>query len=196
MLSFRIIMERKSWEAVTDRRGLPSWTLEQSEAMYILYWIPFRDATKKLSNVVWTTSGPGRHKSFTHMEHLGRGWPRGFGALISSPHSWIFTSVSVGSRSRSYLFTSVTGQIGVHTVPKYGAKPIRFVMLLFRVGAAQLHFVRETASQLSFLRVNRSPIRYDFRSGACITIEISKIRKFSSYPTPLPKKKRLEVIIL
>ena len=37
----------------------------------------------------------GRHKSLTHIEHRAGagGWPRGFGALKSSPHSWIFTSV-------------------------------------------------------------------------------------------------------
>ena len=53
-------------------------------------------------------------------------WPRGFGALIdSSPHSWIFTSVPVGSSRHSYLFTAATGRIGVHFAPKYGKKPIR-----------------------------------------------------------------------
>ena len=59
-------------------------------------------------------------------------WPRGFGALNSSPHSWIFTSGSVGSSPRCYLFTSATGRIGVHTAPKYGKKPIRYLTLHFR----------------------------------------------------------------
>ena len=62
--------------------------------------------------------GPGRHKSFTHIEtSRRRGWPRGFGALNSSPHSRIFTFVSVGSTPRSYLFISATGRIVVHTAP-------------------------------------------------------------------------------
>ena len=38
-------------------------------------------------------------------------WPRGIGALNSSPHSWMFTSVSVGSDLGSYEFTSRTGWI-------------------------------------------------------------------------------------
>ena len=38
---------------------------------------------------------PGWHKSFTHIQHRRCSWPRGFGALNSSPHSLIFTSVSV-----------------------------------------------------------------------------------------------------
>ena len=59
-------------------------------------------------------------------------WPRGFGALNSSPHSWIFTTGSVGSSPRSYLFTFVTGRKGVHTAPKYGTKPLRYVTLHFR----------------------------------------------------------------
>ena len=56
--------------------------------------------------------GPGRHKSFPHIEtSRRRGLPRGFGALNSSPHSRIFTFVSEGSSPRSYLFISATGRI-------------------------------------------------------------------------------------
>ena len=70
--------------------------------------------------------GPGRYKSFTHIEtSRRRGWPGGFGALNSSPHSRIFTSVSVGSSPRFYLFISVTVRIVVHTAPKCGTKPLR-----------------------------------------------------------------------
>ena len=61
-----------------------------------------------------------------------RGWPTGFGALNSSPDSLLFTSASQGSSPRSYLFTFVTGRMGVHTAPKYGAKPIQYVTLDFR----------------------------------------------------------------
>ena len=50
----------------------------------------------------------------THRTSCRGGWPRGFGELNSSPHSWIFAPVSVGSSRHSYLFTSVTGLIGVH----------------------------------------------------------------------------------
>ena len=74
--------------------------------------------------------GPGRPKSFTHIEH--RAGARGFAALNSSSHSRIFTFVSVGSSPRFYLFISATGRIGVHTAPKCGTKRIRYVMLHFR----------------------------------------------------------------
>ena len=64
-------------------------------------------------------------------------------ALIPSPHSRMFTSVSVGSILRSYLFTSTTTvRIGVHSAPKYGTETIRYVTLLFRYwcGAASLRY--------------------------------------------------------
>ena len=59
-----------------------------------------------------------------------------------SPHSWILSSVSVGSSPRSYLFTSATGRKGVNTAPKYGTKPIRYVtlhVLDWRVAASRRH---------------------------------------------------------
>ena len=47
-----------------------------------------------------------------------RGCPRGFAKLNPSPHSWIFTSISVDSSPHSYLFTStVVLPIPIHTVP-------------------------------------------------------------------------------
>ena len=64
-------------------------------------------------------------------------------ALIPSPHSRMFTSVSVGSILHSYLFTSATTvRIGVHSAPKYGTETIRYVTLLFRYwcGAASLRY--------------------------------------------------------
>ena len=53
---------------------------------------------------------------------------------------WCIKFASVGSNPRFYLFTSATGRIGVHTPPKYGTKPIRYVILHFRDrrGAASL----------------------------------------------------------
>ena len=62
------------------------------------------------------------------------------GALNSSSHSLILFSVSAGSSPGSYLFISATGQIGVHTPPKYGIKPIHDVTPHFqgRQGAASL----------------------------------------------------------
>ena len=51
----------------------------------------------------------------THWTSYRGGWPKGFGALNSNPHSWIFASVSVSFRPRPYLFTSATDRRGVHT---------------------------------------------------------------------------------
>ena len=50
---------------------------------------------------------------------------------------WCTKFASVSSNPR---FTSATGRIGVHTAPKYGTKPIRYVTLHFRErrGAASL----------------------------------------------------------
>ena len=50
---------------------------------------------------------------------------KGFGALSSSPHSWMFTSVSVGSNPRPYLFATATVRMGVYTAPKYITKAIQ-----------------------------------------------------------------------
>ena len=51
------------------------------------------------------------NKSYTHIQCRGRavGGDRGFSELNPSPHASLFTSVSVESSPRSYLFTSVTG---------------------------------------------------------------------------------------
>ena len=50
------------------------------------------------------SNGPGLHMSLSHIEHCaGMVCLRGFGALNSSPHFRIFTSVSVGSSPHSYL---------------------------------------------------------------------------------------------
>ena len=107
-----------------------------------------------------------------------RGWPRGFGALNSSSHSWIFTSVSVSSSPRSYLFTSARGRIGFHTPSKYGTKPPRYVTLHFRDrrGFAP----SDIAPKSSSLSVNRRPIRYDFCGGAKAirySVEVALISK-------------------
>ena len=72
----------------------------------------------------------------------------------------------MGSSPRSYLFTSATRRIGVHTAQKYGIKPIRYVTLHFEISAAQIRSVTETAPPQPFFSVNRSPSRYGFRSGA------------------------------
>ena len=54
-----------------------------------------------------------------------------FGELNASPHSSIFTSVSVDSSPRSYLFTSMVG-VQVQTAPKRGTEPLGYVTLHLR----------------------------------------------------------------
>ena len=102
--------------------------------------------------------------SNTYQTSCRRGWPRGFGALNSSAHSSIFTSVSVGYRPRSYLFTSVTGQ-GVHTAPKKAQNQLSDMWRsTFEINAAQLRSFTEVAPPQPLSSVN-SPIRYDFRGS-------------------------------
>ena len=84
---------------------------------------------------MWTATAQNWSKSVTHIERrAGAVGPRGFGKLNPSPHSWIFTSVSGDSSSRFYLFTSATVRIAVHSTPKCGTEPIRYVTLHFLDG--------------------------------------------------------------
>ena len=125
-------------------------------------------APRKAIRYSMNSSVPG-HKSFTRTSNITsarlgeRDWCMKF-----SPHSCKFTSVSVGSSPRSYLFTSAKGRLGIHTAPKYAKKKtIRYVTRLFRDlrGAASLA-VTEIALLQPFLCVNRSPVQYDFHGGA------------------------------
>ena len=75
---------------------------------------------------------------YKHQTSCRSGWQRGFGELNPSPYSWIFSSISVGPSPLSYLFTSATSRIPVHTAPKWGTEPIRYVTLHVRDQQAQL----------------------------------------------------------
>ena len=78
----------------------------------------------------------------THRTSCRGGWPRGFGELNSSPHS--------------YLFTSVTGRIGVHcTKVWHKTYPTCDAPLSRSAGPAQLRPVTENALPQPFLCVNR-----------------------------------------
>ena len=105
-------------------------------------------------------NGPRRHKSFTHIEHRACGLPRGFGALNSSPH-W------VAGLTPTYLLPA-TGQIGVPTASKYGAKPIPYVTLHFRDRHDANSLRRRNRAATTVLVCEQKPyrlIRYDFRGG-------------------------------
>ena len=80
-----------------------------------------------------TSNGTGLEQVVhTHRTSCRSNWPRRTGALNLSPHSWIFTSVSVGSSRRSYLFTSAAFGITVHSPLKCGTEPVRYRTLHFR----------------------------------------------------------------
>ena len=78
-------------------------------------------------------NGPGQHNSnHKHQKSRRRGWPRWFGVIkFQSSLLNIYFRLS-GSGPRSYLFTSSTGHIGVHTALKYGTKPIGYMTVHFR----------------------------------------------------------------
>ena len=89
----------------------------------------------------------------THRTSCRGGWPRGFGELNSSPHS--------------YLFTSVTGRIGVHcTKVWHKTYPTCDAPLSRSAGPAQLRPVTENALPQPFLCVKRCPFWHDFGGGA------------------------------
>ena len=97
---------------------------------------------------MWTATSPSGKNSFTHRTSCRRDWPRSFCALNPSRLSWIFTSVLVGSNPRSYLSTSATVWIPVHTALKSDTEPIRYVTLHFRdqCGAASLRHKNRAAT--------------------------------------------------
>ena len=72
--------------------------------------------------------GPGLEQ-VVHTHRTSCGWLTGFGELNYSPHSFIFTSISVVSRARFHLFTSCTIRIPVHTAKKSDTGPIPSVKL-------------------------------------------------------------------
>ena len=94
----------------------------------------------------------------THRTSYRSGWPGGFGELNSSLHSGIFTSVSVDSISLSYLSTSSTVRVPVHTATKLGTKWLSDMWRSnLEIGAEQLCPVTKIAPKSPLLCLNRSP---------------------------------------
>ena len=110
---------------------------------------------------------PGAAKTRSHTLNIvavswRRDWPRGFGAFNSSHHYWIFISFLVGSNYRSYLSTSATVWIPVHTRERVTQNLSDMLLSTFVISAAQLRYVTKIALLQPFLCVKRRPIRYDF----------------------------------
>ena len=109
-----------------------------------------RSARSKRSNLICRVS---LHLCFTQIEDragvVGR---EKFGDLNSSPRYWNFTSVPVDSSPHSYLFTSCRVRIPVHTAPRCGKDPNRYVSLYFRdrCGATSLRY--RNSVKITFLK--------------------------------------------
>ena len=97
------------------------------------------------------------------------GWLRRFGSLHPNPHSWIFTSLTVDSSSLSYLFTSATVRIPVHTTSNCGTEAIRYVTLQFsrsaRGGSFALLQYKSRTNHRPYVWREVLYIRYHFRAG-------------------------------
>ena len=66
--------------------------------MFTLYWKAFRGATRSHPVYSMNSNGLGAAQVVhTHQTSCWRAWPKGLGALISSPHSWIFTACCNGN---------------------------------------------------------------------------------------------------
>ena len=112
---------------------------------------------QKLSGILWTTTARGITSC---IKHRACGWPRWFGALNSSPH-W------VAGLTPTYLLPA-TGQIGVPTASKYGAKPIPYLTLHFRDRRDAASLRRRNRAATTVFVCEQKPyrlIRYDFRGG-------------------------------
>ena len=108
-----------------------------SKVMCTQYRIAFRANTKSYIWYSMNNNGPGLEQVvYTHRTSRPSSWPRGFGALNSSSHSWIFTSASVCSSPLSYLFTSAALRIPVHTASKCGTEPIDMCRSTFEIFAS------------------------------------------------------------
>ena len=86
--------------------------------------------------------------------------------------AWIFTSVSVDSTTRSYLFTSAKVRIGVHSTPKYGTKQV--TLGIKKVDQENIMFPRYFLSNLRS-RHAVSHIPYAYTHQAPVTQAIYSI---------------------
>ena len=105
-------------------------------------------------------------KSFPHIEHCARviGW---VGLVNSFPVlTPDFTYISVVSSPRSYFFTSDIVWIPVHSVPKCGIEPVRYVTLDFwdRNGAAAFCYRNHTKIMVLMSEQKHYPIWFSCRA--------------------------------
>ena len=124
------------------------------------------------------SNGPGRQKSFTNIAIEHRAGAVGRECLLAK------FQCSLGSRSRSYLFTSARGRIGDNTAPKYGTKPIRYVTLHFRDwrGTASPRYRNRAATTVRVCGQKPYTV-WQFRRRAK-DIQYSQPRPQGAFPSP------------
>ena len=123
----------------------------------------------------------------THQTSCRSGWPRRFGELNPSPHSSIFTSVSVDSSPRSYLFTSMV-RIRVQTAPKCCTEPLRYMTLHFRDprGAASPRYRKR--AKITVLMCEQKPKRvFSLTWPASMQIYRNKRKRLHKKRVQLPQ---------
>ena len=102
------------------------------------------------------------------------GWPSGFGELNPSPHSIIFTFVSVSSSPCSYLFASARVRIPLHTALTCGTEPIPHVSLHFQdPRSAALLCYRNYPKITVLMREQKPyPVWFSSRHKSCVNIAL------------------------
>ena len=105
------------------------------KAMFTLFWTAF------LEQVI-----------STHRTSCRRGWPRGSSFLNPSPYSWILLlSQWIPVLAPTY------SRIPVHTAPKCGTEPIRYVTLHFRDRRGTVLLGYKNRSEITVLMCDQKP---------------------------------------
>ena len=138
-----------------------------TEAMFTLHILDSFCADTKtyLSTVCTATAWGGTSHSHLYQTSCWCGWPRGFGALISCPHSWIFTFIPVCSSPCPLLIYFCNGPNRCLHCTKVWHKTdlIGDARLSRLMRHVQLHNPYRNCTKIPLLwRVNRSLILYDF----------------------------------
>ena len=102
----------------------------------------------------------------THWTLCQSDWLSWFGELISSPHSWFYLHLSGFQPSLLFFFTSDIVWIPVHSVPKCGIEPVRYVTLDFwdRNGTAAFCYRNHTKIMVLMSEQKHYPIWFSCRA--------------------------------
>ena len=126
---------------------------------------------EKLSGMVWTATAQNRKQVVhTYRASYRSGWPRGFGELNPSPHSWIFTSVSVDSSPRSQSLLPLRSEFPI-TLHESVVQNLSRVMWCstFKTGTARCSYAplqKSCRNHRFYVSIEALAIRYGFHAGA------------------------------